>query len=38
VGVAYNQFVTRLDIDKESFEGRLKIQYGGPMAFVTVGF
>ena len=38
VGIAYNQFVTRLDIDKESFEGRLKIQYGGPMAFVTVGF
>lgn len=38
VGVGYNRFVTRLDIDKSAFTGRLKLQYGGPLAYVTVGF
>jgi hypothetical protein len=38
VGLAYNQFVTRLDVEKDKFTGRLKLQYGGPMAYVTVGF
>lgn len=38
VGVAYNQFVTRLDIEKDTFNGRLKLQYGGPLAYITVGF
>jgi hypothetical protein len=38
VGVAYNQFVTRLDVEKDAFTGRFKLQYGGPMAFITVGF
>jgi hypothetical protein len=37
-GVAYNEFVTRLDVEKEAFTGRLKLKYGGPMAFFTVGF
>jgi hypothetical protein len=38
VGLAYNQFVTRLDVKKDRFTGRLKLQYGGPMAYITVGF
>lgn len=38
VGVAYNRFVTRLDVDKDSFNGRLTLRYDGPLAFVTVGF
>jgi hypothetical protein len=38
VGLAYNQFVTRLDVEKDRFTGRLKLQYGGPMAYITVGF
>ena len=38
IGVGYNRFVTRLDVDKSSFTGRLRISYGGPMAFITVGF
>ncbi len=38
IGVGYNQFVTRLDVDKSSFTGRLRVEYGGPMAFLTVGF
>lgn len=37
-GVAYNRFVTRLDVDKSSFNGRLKLTYDGPVAFITVGF
>jgi hypothetical protein len=37
-GVAYNQFVTRLDIEKDNFRGHLKLQYGGPLAYFTVGF
>lgn len=38
IGIAYNQFVTRLDVDKEDFTGHLRVGYGGPLAFVTVGF
>jgi hypothetical protein len=38
VGVGYNEFITRLDVDKGSFTGRLKLQYGGPLAYFTVGF
>ena len=38
IGVGYNEFVTRLDIEKDSFNGRLRVGYGGPLAYVTVGF
>jgi hypothetical protein len=38
VGVAYNEFVTRVEIDKGDFNGKLRLGYGGPIAFVTVGF
>lgn len=38
VGLGYNAFVTRLTVEKDNFTGRLRIGYGGPMAFVTVGF
>lgn len=38
VGIGYNSFVTRLEVEKEDFTGRLRVGYGGPMAYVTVGF
>jgi hypothetical protein len=38
VGLAYNQFVTRLDVAKERFNGTLRVEYAGPMAYFTVGF
>lgn len=38
IGVGYNQFVTRLDVEKNAFTGKLRIGYGGPMAFFTIGF
>lgn len=38
VGLAYNSFVTRLDVEKNDFTGRLRMGYRGPMAYVTVGF
>jgi hypothetical protein len=38
VGVAYNAFVTRLDVAKDRFNGTLRVEYAGPMAYFTVGF
>ena len=38
VGVAYNNFVTRLKVDDDRFQGKLKVEYTGPMAYVTVSF
>ena len=38
IGVGYNEFVTRLKVDKDDFTGRLRLGYGGPLAFFTVGF
>ncbi|HET9446359.1 MAG TPA: hypothetical protein VFO35_08885 [Steroidobacteraceae bacterium] len=38
VGVAYNDFRTRLDADEKRFEGQLRFEYSGPLAFVTVAF
>jgi hypothetical protein len=35
-GVAYNQFVTSLDVDKHEFTGTLRYEYAGPIAFFTV--
>lgn len=38
VGVGYNDFVTRLRVDGSRFTGRLRFGYGGPLAFITMGF
>jgi hypothetical protein len=38
VGLGYNDFVTRLRVDASRFTGRLRFGYGGPLAFITVGF
>jgi len=38
LGVAYNRFATRLNVQKDSFDGQLKITYDGPVAFITIGF
>lgn len=38
VGVGYNAFVTRLEVEKDDFTGHLRVGYGGAMAFFTVGF
>jgi hypothetical protein len=38
VGVAYNDFTTRLDVDADDFHGRLRYGYDGPIGFITVAF
>lgn len=38
VGLGYNSFVTRLEVEKDNFTGRLRMGYGGAQAYVTVGF
>lgn len=38
IGVGYNDFETRLDVDASEFNGRLELSYGGGLAFVTVAF
>jgi hypothetical protein len=38
IGAGYNDFVTRLDIDGQEFDGRLRWKYGGPRIFVSFSF
>lgn len=38
VGIGYNDFTTRLDVDDDNFDGRLEFSYGGALGFVTVAF
>jgi hypothetical protein len=38
LGVAYNRFATRLNVQNNSFDGQLKLTYDGPVAYITVGF
>ena len=38
VGLGYNDFRFRFDLDKELFDGRLRWNYGGAMAFASVTF
>jgi hypothetical protein len=38
VGVGYNDFSTKLDVDGARFDGSLRFGYGGPLAFLSVGF
>jgi hypothetical protein len=37
-GVGYNDFTTRVDVDGDNFQGRLKWRYGGARIFVTASF
>jgi hypothetical protein len=38
LGAGYNEFVTRLDVSANQFEGRLRWRYGGARIFVTASF
>ena len=38
VGIGYNRFTTRLDIERRSFLGTLRFEYGGPLLFFTGTF
>lgn len=38
IGIAYNDFSTRLDADERGFRGRLGFDYRGPLAFITASF
>ncbi|MEH6652288.1 MAG: hypothetical protein V7707_19875 [Motiliproteus sp.] len=38
VGLGYNRFATRVDVDKTGFDGRLKIGYSGLQAYLTGTF
>jgi hypothetical protein len=38
VGLGYNDFRFRFDLDKDLFSGRLRWNYGGAMAFASVTF
>jgi hypothetical protein len=37
-GLGYNQFVTRVDVSGNRYDGSLKWTYGGPRIFVTASF
>jgi hypothetical protein len=37
-GVGYNEFVTRLDVDANRFNGELRWRYGGARIFATASF
>jgi hypothetical protein len=38
VGAGYNEFVTRLDVSADRFDGRLRWRYGGARIFITASF
>lgn len=38
LGVGYNEFVTRIDVSDDSFDGRLRWSYGGVRIFLTGSF
>jgi hypothetical protein len=38
VGLGWNQFVTRVNLNKPSFEGSLRWRYSGAMLYVTGSF
>ena len=38
VGLGYNDFRFRFDLDKQLFDGRLRWNYGGAMAFASLAF
>jgi hypothetical protein len=38
LGAGYNEFVTRLDVSGDEFEGRVRWRYGGARIFITASF
>jgi hypothetical protein len=38
VGIGYNEFVTTINADKNAFDGRLRLSYGGALAYLTASF
>jgi hypothetical protein len=38
IGAGWNNFVTKVDVDGDSFNGRLRWRYGGARIFVTASF
>jgi len=38
IGIAYNGFRTTLDVEETRFNGRLRFEYAGPVAFFTLAF
>jgi hypothetical protein len=38
IGAGWNQFITRISIDKPSFQGSLNWRYSGAMLYVTGAF
>ena len=38
LGLAYNRFATRVDVEKDDFNGRLKLGYSGAQLFLTGTF
>jgi len=38
IGIGYNAFGTKVKVEKNDFTGKLRVGYGGAMAFITVGF
>jgi hypothetical protein len=38
VGLGYNRFATTADVDKDDFDGRLRLSYSGLQLFVTGAF
>jgi hypothetical protein len=38
VGLGYNRFVTRVDVDRSNFNGSLKLGYSGMQAYLTGSF
>jgi hypothetical protein len=37
-GLGYNEFTTRVDVDDDNFQGRLRWNYGGARIFMTASF
>jgi hypothetical protein len=38
VGIGYNAFSTHVDVDAEHFNGKLRFEYDGPLAFIVGAF
>jgi hypothetical protein len=38
IGIGYNDFVTKFDVDRDSFTGRMRFDNGGPIAFLIASF
>jgi hypothetical protein len=38
IGLGYNRFETHISVEKDSFDGRLKMGYSGLQAVLTASF